>query len=121
MDNLRITTVQAPNREHVVAALCEYLSDHLEHRVELATDVPWEERPRLLDAGDIDLGWICGLPYVRRTDAGTAAFELLATPVGLAPRYGGLPVYFSDVIVRRDGPFGSLDDLRGGIFAYNEP
>jgi phosphonate transport system substrate-binding protein len=35
-------------------------------------------------------------------------------------RYGGRPIYFSDVIVRRDGPIGSFADLRGRSWAYNE-
>ena len=30
-----------------------------------------------------------------------------------APRYQGRPVYFSDVIVRRDSPAMVFDDLRG--------
>ena len=36
-------------------------------------------------------------------------------------RYGGRPVYYSDVIVRRDRPMRSFQDLRGGSWAYNEP
>ena len=42
----------------------------------------------------------------------------------LAARIGerlGRPVYFSDVIVRRDGPITHLEDLRGRSWAYNEP
>lgn len=33
----------------------------------------------------------------------------------------GRPVYFSDVVVRRDRPFQSFEDLRGASWAYNEP
>ena len=36
-------------------------------------------------------------------------------------RYGGRPVYFSDVVVRRDSPCRSFADLRGRSWAYNEP
>jgi phosphonate transport system substrate-binding protein len=36
-------------------------------------------------------------------------------------RYGGRPVYFSDVIVHRDSPIRSFLDLRGHSWAYNEP
>src|SRR5205823_758131 len=36
-------------------------------------------------------------------------------------RYRGKPVYFSDVVVRRDSPFQSFEDLRGRSWAYNEP
>ena len=47
--------------------------------------------------------------------------ELLAAPVMQGERYRGRPVYFSDVVVRRDSSFQSFDDLRGGVWAYNEP
>jgi len=36
-------------------------------------------------------------------------------------RYGGRPIYFSDVIVHRDSAFRSFADLRGRSWAYNEP
>jgi phosphonate transport system substrate-binding protein len=37
------------------------------------------------------------------------------------PRYQGQPVYFSDVVVRKDSPYQTFEDLRGATFAYNEP
>ena len=46
--------------------------------------------------------------------------EPLAAPVLQGDRYGGRPVYFSDVIVGRDSPFRSFADLRGGSWAYND-
>jgi len=36
--------------------------------VELVPDVPWQERQRMLDAGQVDAAWICGPPYVLRAD-----------------------------------------------------
>jgi phosphonate transport system substrate-binding protein len=36
-------------------------------------------------------------------------------------RYRGKPIYFSDVVVRRDSPFQSLNDLQGCLWACNEP
>lgn len=35
-------------------------------------------------------------------------------------RYGGRPIYFSDVIVRRDSPFHRFADLRGRSWSFNE-
>jgi phosphonate transport system substrate-binding protein len=37
------------------------------------------------------------------------------------PRYGGRPIYYSDVVVRHDSPFQSFADLRGASWSYNEP
>jgi phosphonate transport system substrate-binding protein len=45
----------------------------------------------------------------------------VAAPVLQGSRYTGRPIYFSDVIVRRDSPFRSFLDLRGRSWAYNEP
>ena len=36
-----------------------------------------------------------------------------------APRYGGRPVYFTDVVVRHDHPARRFADLRGLAWAYN--
>jgi phosphonate transport system substrate-binding protein len=46
--------------------------------------------------------------------------ELLAAPVLQGERYGGRPVYFSDVIVRPDTPFKSFADLRGHSWSFND-
>ena len=46
--------------------------------------------------------------------------ELLAAPVLDGPRYEQQPVYFSDVIVRADSPYHTLEDLAGETWAYNE-
>jgi phosphonate transport system substrate-binding protein len=51
----------------------------------------------------------------------SAAFEPIAAPVLQGERYGGRPIYFSDVIVRRDSPLTSFAGLRGASWAYNEP
>jgi ABC-type amino acid transport substrate-binding protein len=36
-------------------------------------------------------------------------------------RYGGRPIYYSDVIVRHDSPVTRLEELEGRSWAYNEP
>lgn len=46
--------------------------------------------------------------------------ELLAAPVLRGARYGGRPIYYSDVIVRGDSPFHSFADLRGRSWSYND-
>jgi hypothetical protein len=47
--------------------------------------------------------------------------EPLAAPVLAGERYGGRPVYYSDVIVGHDSPIGWLEELQGCSWAYNEP
>jgi phosphonate transport system substrate-binding protein len=81
----------------------------------------WAERERRFDRDEIQVCWICGLPYVWKADATPDLIELLAAPVIRGESYGGSPVYFSDVIVRTDKPFRRFEDLRGGVWAFNEP
>jgi phosphonate transport system substrate-binding protein len=47
--------------------------------------------------------------------------EPLVAPVLKGHRYENKPVYFSDVIVRRDSRFENFADLRGCSWAFNEP
>ncbi len=73
-----------------------------------------------LAEGQVDVAFLCGLPYVRMAGQDTCPVELLAAPVLMGKRYLYKPIYFSDVIVRRDSPYTSFDDVGGCIWAYNE-
>ena len=75
----------------------------------------------MFDLGEIQILWLCGLPYVEKADLADSVIELLAVPVPSGSRYHGWPVYYSDVVVRRTSLFESFVDLRGTAFAYNEP
>jgi phosphonate transport system substrate-binding protein len=113
---LRFTSIQAPNADQTCAAVVRYVAGRLGVPAEFVENAPWQERARLLARGDVQVGWVCGLPYVRET-----AWLPLAAPVMAGQRYGGRPVYFSDVTVRADSPYRSFSDLRGCRWAYNEP
>jgi len=121
MQTLTISTCMAPNMDYFARDVAEYLASRLGARVDLRVDVPWQEREQMLDAGQLDLCWICGLPYVRKADARPGSLIPLAAPVMRAPRYQNQPIYFSDVVVRRGSPFQRLEDLLGAVWAYNEP
>jgi len=82
-------------------------------------DIPWQERERLLDLGEIDVCWICGLPYVKKSIR-QPAIKLIAAPVMAHPRYAGLPIYYSDIVVHAESNLRSFSDLRGAVWAYNE-
>ncbi len=69
---------------------------------------------------EIDVGYVCGLPYGKLSRREDPPFELLVAPVLEGVRYAGEAVYFSDVIVHRDSPFQRFDDLQGCVFTYNE-
>ena len=110
----------AENTEVFSRALAKYIEDRLGVSAESVTGIPWQERERMFDAGEIQILWICALPYIQKADAAAKSMELLAVPVPAGERYLAKPVYFSDVIVRRDSPYQNLFDLRGAAWAYNE-
>ncbi len=118
---LHVTSCQAPNADPYVAAVAAYLAETLGRPITFVNQIPWEERDQLLDAGRLEIGWICGWPYVRKMRREPPNLELLAAPVPAGERYGGRPIYFSDVVVRRDSPYQTFADLRGAAWGYNEP
>ena len=117
---LRVASCMAPSADEMCRDLVEYLKLALGMHVELVDTVAWRERERMLETGEIDLCWICGLPYVQKVDAGHG-IEPCVAPVMPAKRYQGRPIYFSELIVRADSPYTSFTDFRGEAWVFNEP
>jgi phosphonate transport system substrate-binding protein len=118
---LKLASLMSENENFMFEAIARYIQEHLEIPVQIIDRIPWREREQLLDAGQIDIAWICGLPYILRADRPDSAIALLAAPVISRPRYRNNPIYFSDVVVHRDSQFQTFANLRGAIWAYNEP
>jgi phosphonate transport system substrate-binding protein len=114
---LRFATFLAPNMLPVHQFLTDRIGDRLGRPVELVVGRNFDQ----FEAGEADLGVICGLPYVWLAARRPPPVEPLAAAVLTGARYGGRPVYYSDVIVRRDSPITCLAELRGRSWAYNEP
>jgi phosphonate transport system substrate-binding protein len=118
---LRVTSLQAPIADPLCRQLTDYLAQRLGRPMHFVDDEPWQARERRLDDGEIDVAWICGLPYVLRRDRPSPTAALLAAAVMAHPRYQDRPIYFSDVVVREESPLMILADLKGTRWAYNEP
>lgn len=114
---IRFATYLAPNVRPVYEAVAESVGRALGCAVELADGGGYER----IEGGEEDVAFICGLPYVRLAEGGRAAVEPLAAPILDGDRYGGRPIYYSDVIVARDSPVTGFADLRGASWAFNEP
>lgn len=125
---LHLTTCQAANTHAVTAAVADILAQQLNLETKFVIDPPWEECLQGLLTGQIQVGWMCGYPYVMATAVTSISLstspnpdiELLALPVIAGARYQNRPIYFSDVVVRRDSPVTTFTDLRGATWAYNE-
>ena len=118
---LRATSLMSDNEGFIFLAITSYIEDQLNLRMQVVDDVDWQKREKLLDEGQIEIAWLCGLPYTLRADRPAPEIELLAAPVMAGNRYQNRPVYFSDVIVYHDSGFKTFADLRGAAWAYNEP
>ena len=74
--------------------------------------------PRLLSdlwaRDDLGIVQMCGLPASLRSPAPT----ILAAPQPSLPRYGGKSVYMSDLAVRADSKFKTIEDTFGGVAGY---
>jgi phosphonate transport system substrate-binding protein len=113
---IRFATFLAPNIFPVYQFITEYLGKQIGRPTELVVGKSYSE----FADGLAGAGFICGLPYVLLARRDPPPVELLAAPVLQGDRYGGRPVYYSDVIVRRGSPFKSFADLRGARWAYND-
>ncbi|MFQ5410404.1 MAG: hypothetical protein ACE5FI_18495, partial [Anaerolineales bacterium] len=91
---VRFASFLGDNALDFYAAVVAYLHVHMELDVQMC-------HPRARDpgsafsAGEIDAGFICGLPYVLyEPSAHEPELALLAAPVLAGPRYADRPVYF---------------------------
>jgi ABC-type phosphate/phosphonate transport system substrate-binding protein len=114
---LRFASFLAPNIAPTYAAVAEAVGRRLGETTELEVGRDYEE----LRDGRADVAFLCGLPYVHLADEPQPWVEALAAPVLTGERYGGRPIYFSDVIVAADASRGSFASLRGASWAFNEP
>ncbi len=70
--------------------------------------------PALWANADAACVFMCGYPIATAQPAP----QILAAPVPMPARYGDVPVYFTDIIVRADSPLRQLTDAFGRRFAF---
>jgi phosphonate transport system substrate-binding protein len=104
----------------VYGKISEYLASRIGHDCDLISGFSYSSIGAMLDAGAVDLAFVCGLPYVIDHDQPQPSITLVAAPVMKHSRYDGQPKYFSCVIVHKDSAFQRFEDLRGTTWVYNE-
>ena len=117
MDRLRFGTYLAPN----VLPVYEAVAEEVGRRLGVSTDLVVETSYETCAQDVNEVCFVCSLPYVELERRGISPAIPVAAPVLQGGRYGGRPIYFSDVIAHRDASFRSFADLRGRSWAYNEP
>jgi phosphonate transport system substrate-binding protein len=108
---LRFLTFLSPNARPLHEAVVRAVAARIGVEATLEVGGDYDEAERA------DVAFLCSIPYVARAEV----LDPIAAPVLTSARGGGAPIYFSDVVVHRDAPFRSFDDLRGARFAFNEP
>jgi len=94
--------------------LLDYIGRHSGHSVQLIQRKTYDDVNALFPKGEIDLAFICTGPFAASREK--FGFEALATP-----QVRGQPFYQSYLIVPKDSPYQTLEDLRGRVFAFTDP
>ena len=117
MADLRFGTFLAPNMLRVYQGIADAVGEALGMSTELVVETDYENCQKDVN----DVCFVCSLPYVIFERQGIAPAEPIAAPVLRGERYGGKPIYYSDVIVHKDSDARSFLDLRGRTWSFNEP
>ena len=92
--------------------------DWVLQRAEVDARYEDHDPPKLLSdlwqRDDLACVMMCGLPFSLRDPQPV----ILAAPVPSVPRYGGKAVYWTDIAVRKDSRFQTLDETAGARAGY---
>jgi ABC-type phosphate/phosphonate transport system substrate-binding protein len=111
--NARMYAV-APGATAAWNKLFAWLADHSGIAFEVidhAAPAPLEE---LWSRDDLACAFMCGFPFARSQPQP----KIIAAPVPSAARYGRKPIYMTDLIVRAESPFQTLQDTFGKRLGY---
>jgi len=124
VSTIRLLTYLSPS---IPSGLFELVAEEIGARTGLAVTLGFETSvsgptPEAdpFAEGRADLAFVCGPSYPLLREAGRPVAIVAAAPVFDDPRNAGRPVYFSDLIARRNHPAETLADLRGSTWAYND-
>ncbi|MBW4444691.1 MAG: PhnD/SsuA/transferrin family substrate-binding protein [Plectolyngbya sp. WJT66-NPBG17] len=116
---MNVVSYLAPNWMDYYQTVARLISRSLRCDIQFRT---YDRDPLIdLQENQVDLAFICGLPFIRHDRIAPEQFSAIAAPVMQAERYQNRPVYFSDIIVQTDSPFQTFADLAGSTVCYNDP
>jgi phosphonate transport system substrate-binding protein len=118
---LRLVSYLAPNLFWFYEAVGAFLGRILEVEIEVVQSPLDPLADPMLLRDQLDIAFICGLPFARYQQINAEQLQLLVAPVMEATRYSNRPIYFSDVIVHANGGLTTLEDLAGKTLCYNDP
>jgi phosphonate transport system substrate-binding protein len=95
-------------------SMLTYIGEKLEKPVKFVDRQRYAEINSMLKTGQLDAAFVCSGPYVDGHEE--FGLELLAMPVAY-----GKAEYHSYIIVYKDSPARTFEDLRGKSFAFTDP
>jgi len=107
-----LTPVMLNNRLQFLDDWKDYLEQTLKAPVQFVQRKSYQEIVDLIRAGNLDIAWICGFPYVENEDR---------LSLFVVPSYKQKPLYQSYLIVNADDTTTrSINDLKNKVFAYSD-
>lgn len=91
--------------------LIALIGEKLHHNIEFIQRPTYTEVDKLLEKNEVDIAFVCSGSYALSHDL--YGLELLVVPV-----IEGKTTYNSNIIVAKDSPFQTLEDLRHHSFAF---
>ena len=95
-------------------AVLDWVLRHANVRFDIVEHAAPAPMAALWSRDDLGAALMCGLPYSLRTPRP----QLLAAPIPSPPRYAGRPCYMTDLAVRADAQFASIEDTFGSRIGY---
>ncbi len=95
------------------APLMAYLEERLGRPVEIVQRRDYATVNRLLEQGQVDVGFVCTSSYLVEESKGARVL--------VVPQVEGSITYRALLLVPADSPARDLEDLRGGVFAFTDP
>lgn len=94
--------------------IIDYIGEQINQPVQMVHRRTYDEMDAMLERGEVKVAFICSAPYVKNREK--FGVELL-----VAPSVNGKATYHSYIIVHKDSPIRSIDDLKGKVFAFTDP
>jgi phosphonate transport system substrate-binding protein len=94
--------------------LLDYIEEKMGVHIKFVDREDYAQINMLIKEGKVDVAFVCGGPYVD-------GHEEFGMKLLVAPQVNGETVYYSYIIVAKESPIKSFEELRGKIFAFTDP
>jgi ABC-type phosphate/phosphonate transport system substrate-binding protein len=98
--------------------LFKWVADEADVPLVYMAHAPPEPLETLWHRADLGCAFMCGYPLATWPHAASNPPRLLAAPLPSPSRYQRRPVYCTDIAVRADSGYTTIDELRGSRFGY---